>query len=62
MPKKQSTLEEEITDVYENIKNASIKLQRAKLDEDNAKLLTLKAHKEFLLAKDAQWALEREQY
>ncbi len=61
MPKPEQTLEERINEVYDNLKEAQIKLQQAKINEDNAKLLKQKAHKEFILAKDAQWALEREQ-
>lgn len=57
--KAELPLEDQIKEVYENVKNASINLHKARQKEAESKLLTIKYHKAFLLAREAQVALER---
>lgn len=56
---KELTKEEEIAQVYKNVAEASINLHNARKSEENTRLLTIKAQKAYLIAKEAQWALER---
>lgn len=58
MTTKEITKRQEIIDAIDELKNAFLENEEAKLAEERVKILVQKSHKRLLIAKDAVWALE----